>query len=62
MVRTLGVVRQNNLEFNDYHLMLFMEIELANEDHLIALDNIWLIKLKVAYMYYTHVKRKGFIE
>ena len=48
MVKSLRVAKKNDLELVDYHKALIMELDLTNGDRLMALENIWLNKLKVA--------------
>ena len=40
MVRSLRVAKQNDLELTDYHKALVMELDSANEDRFMALENI----------------------
>ena len=47
-MKSLRVAKQNELEPYDYHRALFMELDLANEDRLMALENIRLNKSRVA--------------
>ena len=58
IVRSLRLAMQNELEPNEYHRALFMEMESADEDRLMALENIQLNKLKVAQAYNKQVKKK----
>ena len=48
VVKSLRVTRQNKLEPDDHHQALFMELDSFDKDRLMAFDNIWLNKLKVA--------------
>ena len=61
-MKSLRVAKQNELEVDDYHIALSMELDLVYEDWLMALENIWLNKLRVTWAYTKHVKRKEFKE
>ena len=61
-MKSLRVAKQNELEPDDYHKALFMELDLIDENRLMALENIQLNKSTIARAYNKHIKRKEFKE
>ena len=56
------MAKQKYLEPINYHRALIMELDLTDEDQLMALEIIRLNKLKVMEAYNKHVKKKEFKE
>ena len=61
-MKSLRVAKQNDLEPGDYCQSMLMELDSADEDRLMALENIRLNKSKVAKAYNKRVSKKEFAE
>ena len=61
-VNSFRVAKQHKLQPKEYSLAIFQELELANENRLMALENIQANKAKVLKLYNKRVKLKLFIK
>ena len=56
------VAKQHKLQPEEYSQAMFQELDLANEDKLMALKNIQANKAKVSKLYNKKVRIKCFVE
>ena len=61
-IRSLRVAKQVGLRPEEYSQIMFQELESADDDRIMALENIKMNKEKVAKSYNKKVKRKQFAE
>ena len=57
----MRIAKQLDLRLEEYLQTLFMELELTNEDQLMAYKNIQLYKVKVAKSYNKKLRSKWLI-
>ena len=61
-IKSLRVAKQSGLQPEEYSQAMFQEVEIADDDRIMALENIKLNKEKVAKSYNKKVKRKQFAK
>ena len=61
-IKSLKVAKQAGLQPDEYSQAMFQELDSANDDRIVALENIKVNKEKVARSYNKKVKRKQFAE
>ena len=61
-MNSLIVAKQHGLQLKEYIQAMFQELESADEDRLMALENIQANKAKVSKLYNKKVKLKRFVE
>ena len=61
-IKSLRVAKQAGLQPEEYSQAMFQELESADDDRIMALENIKMNKEKVAKTYNKKVKRKQFAE
>ena len=59
---SLQVAKQHGLQLEEYSQAMFQELKLADEDKLMALENIQANKAKVSKLYNKKVQTKYFAE
>ena len=59
---SVQVVKQHGLQLKEYSQAMFQELELANDDRLMALANIQANKANVSKLYNKKVKLKHFCQ
>ena len=62
VVSSFPIAKQHGLQPEEYSQALFQELELADKDRLIVLENILANKDKVSKLYNKIVKLKHFVE
>ena len=62
VVSSLRIVKQHGLKLEEYSQAMFQELESADEDRLMTLENIQGNKAKVSKFYNKKVRLKCFIE